>query len=235
MKPLGRKAYGSIPHLPASRLGPGDHYISPGQQVILTEKARDSRDRIIVSEKLDGACVAIARKDGELLALGRAGYLAQSCPHVHVQHFGIWLDQNKARFAHLAEGERLCGEWLSVAHGTLYAPMDIPFVPFDLMVAGDRLPIDQMKAVAAKAGLAPAYTLHDGGPLSVQQALSLIERGGFHGALDDVEGCVWRCERDGKFEFIAKFVRHEKQDGKYLEEFSGNQPIWFWKPAEIAA
>ena len=24
-KPLGRKAYGSIPHLPGSRLGPGDH------------------------------------------------------------------------------------------------------------------------------------------------------------------------------------------------------------------
>ncbi len=30
-KPLGGPAYGSIPHQPGSRLGPGDHTILPGQ------------------------------------------------------------------------------------------------------------------------------------------------------------------------------------------------------------
>ena len=40
MKPLGHKAYGSIPHLPNSRMGPGEHHISPGQAKIATEAVR---------------------------------------------------------------------------------------------------------------------------------------------------------------------------------------------------
>src|SRR4051812_45187727 len=36
-KPLGSKGYGSICHLPGSRLGPGDHKLNPGQARILTE------------------------------------------------------------------------------------------------------------------------------------------------------------------------------------------------------
>lgn len=53
IKPLNKKAYGSIPHLPQSRLGPKDIGISPGQAKICTIKARDRNDTIIVQEKLD--------------------------------------------------------------------------------------------------------------------------------------------------------------------------------------
>lgn len=31
VKPLGGKSYGSIPHLPGSRLGPGDHHDNGGK------------------------------------------------------------------------------------------------------------------------------------------------------------------------------------------------------------
>ncbi|WP_202614648.1 RNA ligase family protein, partial [Escherichia coli] len=75
-KPLGRKAYGSIPHLPGSRLGPADHHCHEGQARICCEKPRDRHDRIIVTEKLDGGNVAIAKVNGAIFALGRAGYLA---------------------------------------------------------------------------------------------------------------------------------------------------------------
>jgi len=60
-KPLGRKSYGSIPHLPDSRLGVGDHHCHEGQSVICTERRRDKHDRIIVTEKVDGSNVAIAK------------------------------------------------------------------------------------------------------------------------------------------------------------------------------
>lgn len=230
MKPLGRKAYGSIPHLPKSRLGPGDHFIHPGQQSILTARARDRHDRIIVTEKLDGSCVAVARHDGQILAVARSGYLAQSSPYEHLQHFAVWVRENESRFEHLSDGERLCGEWVSMAHGTLYRPLPEPFVPFDLMVAGARLPFDQMIDSAHKADLAAAAIISDGPPMAVDAAVSAIADGGFHGAIDEVEGCVWRCERRGEFDFIAKFVRHEKQDGKYFEQFTGQPPIWFWRP-----
>lgn len=235
MKPLGRKAYGSIPHLPKSRLGPGDHFIHPGQQTILTEKARDKHDRIIVTEKLDGSCVSVARVDGAILAVARSGYLAQSSPYEHLQHFAAWVRQNESRFDRLPEGHRLCGEWVSMAHGTMYEPMSVPFVAFDLMVEDKRQPVDAMHEQAAFADIPHAHVLHDGGPLSVPMALSLLGPTGHHGALEDVEGAVWRCERRGEFDFIAKFVRHEKQDGKYFEQFTGQPPVWFWRPDKQAA
>ena len=44
VKPFGRLSYGSIPHLPGSRLGSGDHHITEGQARILTVKTRDKHD-----------------------------------------------------------------------------------------------------------------------------------------------------------------------------------------------
>jgi hypothetical protein len=78
-KPLGMKNYGHIAHLPGSRLGPGDHKCEAGQARIATFKARDRHDHIIVQEKLDGANVGVARVDGVLYPLVRAG-LAQRFP-----------------------------------------------------------------------------------------------------------------------------------------------------------
>lgn len=229
-KPIGRKAYGSIPHLPSSRLGPADHYIHPGQATILTEKARDKHDRIIVTEKLDGACVAVARHEGQIIALGRSGYAVETSPYEHLRHFGAWVAENERRFAALEEGERLCGEWIGMAHGTLYKAVSQPFVPFDLMAQAQRFPIDQMMEVCGRARLVPAHIISDGPPLAVEEGLRAILDGGFHGAIDPVEGCVWRCERRGKFEFIAKFVQHSKIDGMYFTEKTGVAPIFHWRP-----
>lgn len=75
-KPLGGKSYGSIPHLLGSRLGPKDHHIHEGQHKICTERLRDNKDVIIVQEKLDGSCTAVAKINGEIVALGRSGYTA---------------------------------------------------------------------------------------------------------------------------------------------------------------
>ena len=64
---------------------------------------------------------------------------------------------------------------------------------------------------------------------------------GFHGALDPVEGAVWRVERNelihhgrnGEREwvvdFLVKYVRPEKLDGIYLPEISGREPVWNWR------
>lgn len=91
MKPLNGPSYGSIPHLPGSRLGPGEHTITIGQMKICTEKTRDSKDKIIVTEKLDGSCCCVANIDNKILALTRAGYLAESSPYEQHHIFANWV------------------------------------------------------------------------------------------------------------------------------------------------
>ena len=71
-RPLGGPAYGSIPHLPGSRTGPSDRTIELGQARICLERTRDRHDLVIVLEKLDGSCVAVANLDGQIVPLMRA-------------------------------------------------------------------------------------------------------------------------------------------------------------------
>lgn len=232
VKPLGRKAYGSIPHLPGSRLGPGDHHCHPGQETICTTKARDRHDRIIVTEKLDGGNVAIAKVGGKIWALGRAGYPAITSPFEQHHIFDAWVNVGRSKWdAMLNDGEAVHGEWLALAHGTKYDLPHAPFVAFDLTVCGSRVTHDELVERAGIYGVTTPHVISDGSPIAIQSALARLGERGQHGALEPVEGAVWRVERRGKFDFMAKFVRPDKIDGKYLSEITGCDPYWNWRPA----
>lgn len=225
-KPLNGKAYTSISHLPNSRLGLGDHHISLGQARIATEKTRDKFDLIIVQEKLDGSNVCVAKINDVLYPLIRAGYVANTSRWEQHQLFYKWAMQNYSRFDKvLQNGERLCGEWLLQAHGTRYNLPHEPFVVFDLINENGRLCYSEFKSRIGDSFILPKL-LHSGSPISVKDALKLLGTLGFHGAIDEVEGVVYRVERKGKVEFICKFVRHDKVDGKYLEEQYKGKPVW---------
>ena len=236
-KPMGRKAYGHICHLPGSRMGPGDHKLNEGQARILTERARDRHDVIIVQEKLDGSNVAVARVAGALVPLVRAGYPAISSKYEQHRLFAGWVFERLGRFEFLGEGERVCGEWLAQAHGTRYNLAHEPFVPFDLMRGEERAVYDEFAARLEEAGFALPWLISKGPPMTIAGALAELEghkdaqrRNGFHGAIDPVEGAVWRVERRGKVDFLGKFVRPEKKDGCYLPEISGMDAVWNWRP-----
>lgn len=232
-KPLGRKAYGSIPHLPDSRIGPGDHHVHEGQARICTERARDRHDRIIVTEKLDGANVAVANVGGELHALGRQGYPAHTAPFEHIRLFGEWVRQQRERFLEMLEpGEVLHGEWMALAHGTRYdlAPGD-EFIAFDLTRDGKRETWDEAAERCRSFGVATPVTLSDGPPATGAAMLERLDTVGRPVvAGEQREGAVWRVERRGGYDFLAKFVRTSKVDGAYLPEISGEDPIWLWQP-----
>ncbi len=242
-KPLGRKNYGHIAHLPDSRMGPGDHKCHEGQARIATEKVRDKLDEVFVQEKLDGSNVGVARIGDTIYPLGRAGYPASSSPHVQHRHFSDWAYANLERFmAALQDGERLVGEWLMQAHGTRYELHHEPFVVFDLMIEDKRMPYDDFVARTTAGGFVIPTLLHRGGAFAIDEALTALGEFGHHGALDPVEGAVWRVERDkptGKkgqkrriVDFLAKYVRPDKIDGSYLPEISGAAPVWNWQPSE---
>ena len=233
-KPLGHKAYGHIPHLPGSRITPADHKIHEGQRRICEDKFRDRHDHLVLQEKLDGCCVAAAKINGEITALGRKGYLADSSPLKHIVLWGNWVEKNKDRFDKLLhEGERAAGEWLALAHGTIYDLSDKePFVLFDIMEKHKRLIYDEVFIRNRQCGFSMPQSLVSCHPISIREALEFVGEHGDYGAQDLAEGAVWRVERwnTNTVDFLAKYVRPEKIDGCYLPEISGNPPIWLWKP-----
>jgi hypothetical protein len=242
-KPLGHKNYGSIPHLPNSRMGPADRSCHEGQAKIATKEARDSNDEIIVQEKLDGSNVGIAKIDGQIIPLGRAGYRAETSRWEQHKAFAKWVLQpgNYKRFDDcLKDGERLVGEWLMQAHGTRYNLKHEPFVAFDLMVNNDRIPYDDFIKRLKPFGIITPHLIHRGEPISVKKVMKLLGEHGYHGAVDEVEGAVWRVEREkptGRkgekvrgVDFLVKYVRPDKKDGIYLPNVSGKEAVWNWKP-----
>ena len=238
-KPLGGKAYGSIGHLPSSRLGPGDWSIHEGQARIACEKPRRG-DHVIVTEKLDGACMAVANIDGQLVPLTRAGYPAAQGTFEHLREFVPYVELCRSRFEKLLRpGERIVGEWLALAHGTRYEPGArnfAPFVAFDLFRNSARVLHNEFWGRVAECDIEFAAVLHASpGSFSVADAEIALGDHGYHGAIDRAEGCVWRVEREGRVDFLAKYVRQGKQDGRYLPNISGNAPIWHWRAPLVGA
>ncbi len=224
--PLGRKAYGKIPHLPGSRSGRADRVAPPGLVERCTARARDG-DEIVVQEKLDGSCAAVARVRGELVALGRYGTLAARSPNEPPRRFAAWVDEHRARLDPLVgEGEWVVGEWLAIAHGTRYRLGHPPFVPFDLFTSGAQAAHAALLERLAGGWLATPRLLSRGAAIGVDAALARLGPRGGHGAIDPPEGAVWRVERAGRVVAMAKFVRGGKVDGAYLPENTGGGLVW---------
>lgn len=220
MKPLGCKSYGSIPHFQGSRLGPGDHHCSPGQEIIATERPRDKHDVIIVQEKIDGGNVGICKVNGKVLAITRAGYLAETSKYRTHHSFKLWVEREEKRFDELLnEGERVCGEWLLTAVGTKYDLPHEPFVAFDIIKDKERLIFDELCQRLDKFSFTMPLMISKYQPLSIERAMLIIDsHKNFHGSLEPTEGAVWRVERKGKVDFLCKYVRPDKVDGKYLDQ-----------------
>lgn len=225
--PLGKKAYSKIPHLPGSRTGSSDrtadrqlarrctHQCAPGEVVI-------------VQEKLDGSCVAVAMKNGEILALGREGWRAELSNNPGRRMFARWVKAHSNRFAEvLREGEWLVGEWLALAHSTRYSLKHEPFVVFDLFVGEQALSTAALELRLGQRFARP-YLLHSGAAVSVQIIDQLLGELGHHGSLDRCEGAMWRVERGEIVVTRAKFVRPGKVDGAFLPENSGKAALWNW-------
>jgi hypothetical protein len=241
VKPLGVKNYGSIPHLSFSRLGPGDYFCSPGQEVIATQGWQANKKyQVIVTLKLDGSNVGVCCKDGKLIALSRAGYTAESSPYEQHHLFADWVNENKGRFSFLSEGERVVGEWLAQAHGTRYKLPHDPFVAFDLFKPDNKRYSYSVFKNWCQHLTTPHVLHHDVTPLSEQALkgkLTEYDLDPVHGELEPCEGAVYRVESNGQVLFLVKYVRPGKEDGKYLKEkdAQGNQinsakEVWNWRP-----
>ena len=226
-RPLGTKAFPKIPHLPGSRTGTSDRTAPPELARRCTEQSKRG-DTIVVEEKLDGSCVAVARLADTIVALGREGFRATESENPGRQMFARWVAANTSRFTDVLQpGEWLVGEWLALAHSTRYRLTHEPFVVFDLFTATGALATSLLDARLGDEFARPAR-LHTGDAISISAIDAQLGAHGSHGALDAVEGAVWRVERDGVVLHRAKFVRAGKVDGAFLPENSGRPAVWNW-------
>lgn len=199
-------------------MGPADHHAEIGQCRIATERPRDRHDLIIVQEKLDGGNVGVAKLKGEIIALSRAGYLAADSPYQTHHAFEKYVRANEKKFSSLLlEGERVCGEWLLTAVGTKYNLPHEPFVPFDIMIGAERLPYLKAAERLRTHDFTLPNLLSIGPPTAIEWAMMKLCVSG-HGAAEEVEGAIWRVERKEKVDFLCKYVKPSKVDGKYLEQ-----------------
>ena len=117
------------------------------------------------------------------------------------------------------------------AHSTRYELcINPPFAAFDIMIGSDRMPWEYVRFQCLMREIAVVPVISVGPAMSIETALMEIGDYGFYGALDKIEGAVWRVERKGVFDFMCKYVRPDKEDGIYLPEISGKEPVWNWQP-----
>ncbi len=234
-KPLGRKAYGSIPHLPGSKYGNReDKGVQPGMAKYFLETPVKG-DIVYVTEKLDGCCVSVARLDNTLVPLTRSGLPCVDSKFEHHRLFAKWVEDNKQIFLDLlSDGERVVGEWLALAHGTKYNLVGrSPFAAFDLMVEDRRESYTRFFGRCMNAGVPTVPLIHTGGPVSIECVIAKLGPFGYYGA-ERPEGAVWRIERGGRFMAIAKYVCPYTNPGCMLPEYNGSGAnIWNWHPGNM--
>lgn len=219
MKPLKIKNYGSIPHISKSKLGIGDHFIESGQERILLEKTRDKHDEVFVFEKYDGTNVGIAKVSGKIVALTRSGYLAETSKYSQHHYFKDWVDDNKKILNEmLKEGDRIVGEWMSQASGLVYSIKGDPIVFFDYFnILNERMENEYLLWKTSTFQLNKARLLHVGGSANFDDIIKKLNEKTGHIKPDELpEGMVFRVERKGKVDFLAKWVRSDFIPGKFL-------------------
>ena len=92
----------------------------------------------------------------------------------------------------------------------------------------ERIVFDEFIERTEPYGIIHPKTVSIGDSLSIQDAMKAVGFSG-HGAIDPVEGCVWRVERnklidkhsgDRKWvvDYLVKYVRPDKIDGLYLSK-----------------
>ena len=236
MKPIGRKNYGSIPHLHNSKLGEGDYFIGEGQERILTQKSRDKHDKILVFEKYDGSNVGIAKFENKIFAITRAGFEASTSPFHQHHYFANWVKKHEFIFTDMLEnGERITGEWLAQAHGLIYKIDAEPIVFFDYFTSNnERIIYEELRNKANRYSIPLPRQLHEGKPITVEDLLPILnQKSKTIESVDLPEGMVYRVERKGKVDFLAKWVRSDFPAGKYCINVEDQHLIWNVAPENL--
>jgi len=209
------KKYPSICHLPNSKHGRDDKGIQKGMADYFESKYRPDT-RIIVTEKVDGSNVSIFNDNGKIMALSRGGYDAEFSNYQHHREFAKWVKNlgNIGSSFILPVGHRVIFEDLSVPHGTIYKKIP-KLLLIDWKTRDGRLPWENIHFL----GIPKVQVVYSGAvPVSTDCINRVMPKKGFYGAKGGYEGLVYRMERFGEFQQLAKWVRSDCEPLKYLKK-----------------
>lgn len=213
-------SYPTISHLPGSKFRDAQDKAIGAQEVRwLTVQTMRPEDLVIVTEKVDGCNVGVLRRGDTLYPVIRKGYDVRTSQYDWIRAFADFVDKNSKRFLHLlSDGERVCGEWMLKTHTIQYHMPHEPFICFDIIKDKTRTPYSSLKARLEDAEFVPASLVHSGGAISTGEAVRLLGKG-FHGALGQPEGVVYRYEsHEHGWLFSAKFVSNPLVGDQHLLE-----------------
>ena len=218
--------YPPMLHLPMSNVNPGDRFIDQVCVNILTNKVRDENDTIYINELIDGLHLSVSLTNGTINCERRDGHPITE-PNQEESIFMKWVSKHELRFKQLLEdGQTVHGEWILRAYGTKYAFSGDPYIVFDITKANKQLmTYDEAlpKFTEGKFNIAPVLYV-DNESVSIETAMDeMLGEYGYAGATDLAEGIVYRCERKGKVDFQAKFVRLGKSP-IYMDKEVWNRP-----------
>ena len=215
--------FGNIKHLTGSRMkDSGDTLLEEAIQPFFTQQLQfPKRDKLYVTEKIDGANVGVLKRNGKLHPLMRKGYDVRSSEYSFIRQFADFVSDNADRFdALLGDEERVCGEWMIKTHSLFYRLPHEPFVVFDIIksVAKQKRPsFAEVIERCERQGFTTVGLAWVGEAIPVEEALKKLGDG-FHGCQSSPEGVVYRYERDGTFEMSAKYVSNLNVGGDFMNE-----------------
>lgn len=225
-KPLSCKNYGSIKHIRGSKISDAsDKIIDERLEGIIFNPPKGWK--IFTTEKMDGSNVGVGKVNGELVAIQRQGFLCQSSERLQHQLFVKYVEFWKSEFDELVnEGERITGEWLLQAHGMKYDIKDSCdlFRPFDIFTnENKRVPYQSFKEKMIYSIFEECKLISDKSNLNIDGLNHCC-------AVRNIEGVIFRAEKDGVFQFNTKYVRPDFEQGKYLPEVTGSEVVWNFDP-----
>jgi len=231
-----RKCYFSIPHLPGSlKTDRKDGDVQPEEGKHFTIKCKEKNDVVIVTEKLDGTCMGVIKdEDGQIYAINRSGYLAETSPWKHQRYFAQYVNRHYEKLdSVLSPGQRMMGEWMILAHGIKYDSLPCCWFVFDILGPKGFVPYAEHHKYIPDMSWCHVPIIYQGPAISIEDAWKITPPHGFINC-DKPEGLVYRIERNGKTIALAKWVRPDFEPGKYLSGISGsNIDVWNVHPRDF--
>lgn len=225
------KNFGHIGHLTGSKMiDSEDKLISNEEQYKYTVCKRDTKDIVIITEKLDGMNAGVIKKNGSLYPINRKGYDVRIMGEIHQElkilgdGWAQWVDDNYLLYdSILEENEHLAFENCMMIHTLKYKFKSKPiFLLAKYTADNKKINYKSLTDLSKANNIQQPPLLNMGIAIPPKLIIDQYPKG-LSGVQGAIEGVVYNYERNGEHESCAKYVSN------ILIGTSKSDPIYYNK------